>query len=48
MTEIINSNTTNNNTTNNNTMNINNLGNKNGVVGIGVEDDGTDETYIVE
>jgi hypothetical protein len=39
---------TNNNTTNNNTMNINNLGNKNGVVGIGVEDDGTDETYIVE
>jgi hypothetical protein len=43
MTEITNSNII-------NTMNINNLGNQNGVVGLclDVEDDGKDETYIVE
>ena len=41
MTEITNSNII-------NTMNSNNLGNKNGVVCVGVEDDGKVETYIVE
>ena len=36
--------------TNSNTMNINNLDNTSGVVGlgVGVENDGKDETYIVE